>query len=235
MKIRFRIRPVPLLAALACFTASVWLANVQRGRAEQKQSAFDRIVSSRHDTPIQVGALPVDAALLDKRPAIARGRWIADKTILIDNKVHNGVAGYHVITPLRIEGTRMSVLVNRGWIAAPRLRTELPALPEVANVPLEVTGIAQIPPARPFELAPDRGTGPVWQHLTLDRFRQWSGLPLQPVMLLQTDDARDGLARDWLPSESGALKHWGFALLWYLAAVAALVAAFVAVLERKRP
>ena len=158
---------------------------------------------------------------------------MANKSILIDNKVHNGVAGYHVMTPLLIEGTRIGILVNRGWIPAPRLRSELPALPAVSDALVEVTGIARIPPGKVFELAPDGSNGVVWQNLTLEHVRAWSGLQLQPVILLQTDVMNDGLVREWHPEVSGALKHWGFALVWYLAAAAAAVASIVSSVERR--
>ena len=228
MNIQFHLRPVSLLAALACAAVAVTIGNFQRNRAEQKQVAFDRIESARHNAPIQVGGSPVDAALLEQHPAVARGRWLADKSILIDNKVHNGIAGYHVITPLRIEGAGVCILVNRGWIAASRLRSELPVLPPVAETTVEVKGIARMPPAKAYP-----STAAI-SGLTLERFRAWSGLELQPVVLMQTDAADDGLVRDWLPADSGALKHWGFALVWYLAAAAAAIAAAFFSVERRQ-
>jgi len=234
LSIRFRIRPFPLLAALAFVAAAISIGEIQRGRAGQKQHAFDKIESLRHKPPIHVGASPVDVTLLDQHPVIARGRWMAEKSLLIDNKVINGVAGYHVITPLVIEGARIGILVNRGWIAAPRLRSELPVLPALAETNVEVMGVARIPPAKVFELAPDNGQDAVWQNLTLERAGVWSGLELQPVILLQTDMASDGLVRNWQPEESGALKHWGFAFVWYLAAFAAVVAAIVSSVERRK-
>lgn len=233
MKIRIGFRPAPLLAALAFAAAAVMIGNVQRGRAEQKQSDFDRIESARHRAPIQIGASPAEAALLDRQPVAVRGRWVSEKTILIDNRTHNGIAGYHVVTPLRIEGARICILVNRGWIAAPRLRSDLPRLPALTETQANVRGIARLPLENAFELAPDRAPGMVWQHLSLERFRVWSGLVLQPVILLQTDAIEDGLVRDWQPADSGALKHWGFALVWYLAAAAAAVAAVVYSVERR--
>lgn len=234
MKIRLAFRPVPLLAALALSAAAVMIGNLQRGRAEQKQSAFDRLESARHRAPLQIGASPIDAALLDRQPVAARGHWVSEKTVLIDNRTHNGIAGYHVVTPLRIEGAHIGILVNRGWVAAPRLRSELPRLSVLPETPVEVKGIARLPLEKTFELAPDRAEGVVWQHLSLERFRAWSGLVLQPVILLQTDPVEDGLVRDWLPADSGALKHWGFALIWYLAAAAAAIAAAVYSVERRK-
>jgi surfeit locus 1 family protein len=38
--------------------------------------------------------------------------------VLLDYKIHRGRLGYYVVTPLRIEGSAMHVLVNRGWVAA---------------------------------------------------------------------------------------------------------------------
>jgi len=233
LRIRFRLRAGPLLAALACIAVAIAIGNVQRGRAEQKQGVFDRMRDASRNAPIQVGALPADAARLDWHPVVVRGRWLSEKSILIDNKVHNGIAGYHVITPLRIEGANIGILVNRGWIAAPRLRTDLPLPPRLADSMADVQGIARLPPAKAYELAQDRTDGRVWQNLSLERFRGWSGLDLQPLVLLQTDAAGDGLVRDWLPAESGALKHWGFALLWYLAAVLAAMAALLSIVERR--
>lgn len=218
---------------LALFAVAISIGSLQQERAEQKQSAFDRTQSARNRTPINIGAAQVNAVLLDQQPAAVRGRWLVEKSILIDNKSHNGIVGYHLVTPLRIEGASICILVNRGWIAAPRLRSELPALPAVAETAVDVKGIARLPPFKAFELAPDQAQGMVWQNLALERFKAWSGLQLQPVILLQTDAAGDGLVRDWLPSESGALKHWGFAFVWYLTAAAAAVAALFSFAERR--
>ena len=98
---------------------------------------------------------------------------------------------------------------------------------------VEVVGVAQVPPGKAFELAPDRSQGRVWQHLSLERFGAWSGLEFQPIVLLQTNELHDGLVRDWQPADSGALKHWGFALVWYLAAAAAVFAAGMASVEHR--
>lgn len=234
MKIRFAFRPAPLLAAFAFLAAAIAIGNFQLRRAEQKQAAFDQIEAAGHRPPVQIGAAPVDAALLEFQPAAVRGRWMGEKTVLIDNRTHHGIAGYHVITPLRIDGTQIGILVNRGWVAAPRLRSELPQLPVLTETPVEVKGVARRPPEKTFVLAPDRAQGIVWQHLALERFRTWAGIQLQPVILLQTDAADEGFLRDWFPAESGALKHWGFALVWYLAAAVAAIAAIVYSVERRK-
>ena len=45
---------------------------------------------------------------------------------LLDNMLHDGAAGYHVLTALRVRGLRERVLVNRGWVPAGGDRRVLP-------------------------------------------------------------------------------------------------------------
>jgi surfeit locus 1 family protein len=60
----------------------------------------------------------VDPESLRYRRVILRGTYDAPRQVLIDNRLHQERAGYHVITPLRLEGSSMHVLVNRGWLPA---------------------------------------------------------------------------------------------------------------------
>ena len=235
------VENVLLLAAIADPDPVVFLEPKRLYRASKEPVAddgralpLDRCSTLREGRDVTL--VSWGASLVETLAAADR---LADEgfggAVLHAQQGHNGVAGYHVITPLRIEGTSLCILVNRGWIAAPRLRSELPALPAVGESRVDVIGIAHSPSGKAFELAPDRSKGRVWQHLALDRFREWSGLTLQPIILLQTDEVHDGLVRDWQPSESGALKHWGFAIVWYLAAAAAAAGGLVASMERRKP
>ena len=52
---------------------------------------------------------------LEFRRATATGVFQPDDEVLIRSQVHQGVAGFHVITPLLGEGGD-AVLVNRGWV-----------------------------------------------------------------------------------------------------------------------
>src|SRR5690606_5178762 len=97
------------------------------------------------------------------------------------------------------------VLVLRGWVPRdPRERTRLLVVPAPAG-PVSVTGIAQRDLAQALELAASAPPGPgqrIWQNLTVDAYRRWSGLGLQPMLIRQTEPARgpdggfdDGLVR----------------------------------------
>jgi surfeit locus 1 family protein len=73
----------------------------------------------------------------------------------------------------------------------------------------------------------------VWQNLRLDRYRAWSKLELQPIVIQQTNDAGDGLVREWDRLDAGADRHRGYALQWF--SLAALAVVLYVVLNLKRP
>jgi surfeit locus 1 family protein len=134
--------------------------------------------------------------------------------VLLDNRLQAGVAGYHVIMPLRIEGSSMHVLVNRGWVAAGPDRSRLPAIATPGGT-VRVTGIATVP-GRFLELARTDDRGVVWQNLTIDRFRAARQLDVQPVVIEQGDAVDDRLVRDWPRPDFGVARHYGYAVQWFL-------------------
>src|SRR5262249_44832297 len=156
----------------------------------------------------------VDPAAAAFRRASVRGDYVDRYTVLLDNKVHHGVVGYEVVSPLRIAGGDMHVLVDRGWVAAGRTRSKLPRAAAPAGEE-RMEGILVVPSGRFFELAPEAPQGAVWQNLALERYRAWSGLALQPVVIEQTSDAGDGLVREWDRPDAGIARHRSYALQWF--------------------
>jgi len=58
-----------------------------------------------------------------------RGRWLSN-VFLLENQIYAERNGYYVFGVMQLEGAGL-VLVNRGWVAAPALRSELPTVPPV--------------------------------------------------------------------------------------------------------
>jgi surfeit locus 1 family protein len=165
------------------------------------------------------------------RPVRARGVYEPRYGILLDNKVYRGRAGYHIITPLKIDGSDMYVLVVRGWAAGGPTRDVLPEVATPAGVQT-VQGIGMVPSTRVLELKSEPQPGPVWQNLLLDRYRAWSHLKLQPFVIEQTGDAADDLVRDWPRPDLGVEKHRVYMMQWY--AFTALALLLYVVLNFKR-
>ena len=117
---------MPTVVTLLAVAVFVLAGNWQRGRMQQKLALGEQLAAA---TAAPVAPLPagdVDWSAWRFRVVEARGRYDAGRQILVDNRVHAGRAGYHVVTPLVIEDGR-AVLVNRGFVPAGPTRDVLPS------------------------------------------------------------------------------------------------------------
>jgi len=204
----------PTLAALILFVLTLSLGNWQSNRADTKRALQARYDAAVREAPIHVGNTLLDRDSVLYRKLEVEGVFDDAHTILLDNRVLNGVAGYHVLTPLRIDGGPLAILVNRGWVATGRSREQVPAPPTPAGR-VRLEGMAVDPHTRYVELAPTTPQGRVWQNLDFARYAATSGLELQPVLLLQTSSLPDGLQRSWPRPDTGVDTHVSYAFQWY--------------------
>jgi surfeit locus 1 family protein len=210
---QFRPTLSPTLGLIVLVAATVSLGNWQRHRAEEKEALRAQYDLAAREPPIQLAATAADATTWRFRLARASGEFDARAQVLIDNKVHAGQAGYHVVTPLKLAGGSY-VLVDRGWAHAGLRRSELPHVPPPAGT-VTVEGRINLPPARYIELGADKAAGPVWQNLDIARIAASSGLPLVPYIIEQTGEAPDGLVRNWPAPDFGIEQHRSYMVQWY--------------------
>jgi surfeit locus 1 family protein len=218
----------PTVATIVGVAVALALGNWQLDRGAQKRELKAHFDAQAAQPPIHVGAQELSADGMDMRHVEARGVFEPRYAVFIDNRIHRGVPGYHVVMPLKLEGADRYVLVNRGWIARPALRSELPA---VRTPPTTVTieGMAVIPGRRILELSKAVVEGPIWQNLTIPRYRDAMPLKIQPFVIRQESTLDDGLVRAWDPPDFGIEKHYGYAFQWF--ALAATLLGFYAVTQ----
>lgn len=222
----------PTIAAIAGVALVVALGYWQLGRAAEKQALQDRFAERSREPPLKLGAheiRPQDVAL---RRVEARGTFEPAHMVYLDNRIYNGVPGYHVLVPLKISGSSRHVLVNRGWIAANRDRSTVPPV-QSPQGEVAVRGIATVPTGRYLELSPEVVDGSVWQNLALARYREATGLDVHPVLVLQDAAPGDGMVRDWPAPDYGRNTHLAYAFQWFALAVAILVYYLVTNVRRK--
>ncbi len=221
----------PTLAALIFFVLTLSLGNWQSNRADTKRALQARYDAAVREAPIHVGNTLLDRDSVLYRKLEVEGVFDDAHTILLDNRVLNGVAGYHVLTPLRIDGGALALLVNRGWVATGPSREQVPA-PPTPSGRVRLEGMAVDPHTRYVELAPTTPQGRVWQNLDFARYAATSGLELQPVLLLQTSSLPDGLQRNWPRPDTGVDTHVSYAFQWY--SLAATLTALWLIMNVKR-
>lgn len=235
---RYRLRAGlwPTLATLALLPLLAGLGVWQLERAAEKQRLQAEYDRRQQDAAVRLGGDLQDAELLRFRRVQASGRYEPGFQILIDNRVHHGQAGYHVLTPLRLGASDMRVLVNRGWVPVGADRRALPPVPP-PDGEVEVTGIATVPATGGFRLGPAQPAAPGWQtrwqYVDLDAYAASVPFPLQPVVvLLDPDSPAGGYTRQWARLDSGIATHQGYAFQWFSLAVA-LAAIYILVNTRR--
>lgn len=196
----FRPRLWALLAAAAACAAGIALGQWQAGRAAEKRAAQTQL---EHIS--------------------VRGEFLPQHTVLLDNKLRRGRAGYEVVTPLKLAGSAMHVLVKRGWIAAGATRNELPEV-KTSRGEIAVEGVVREHLPRVLQAGPAQ-RGKLRQNLAVEDFAVETGLALLPFVIEQHSRADDGLLREWPRVDAGAEKNEMYSLQWYsLAALAVALA-----------
>ena len=147
-----------------------------------------------------------------------KGKWDDSKQILIDNIINNGIAGYKVLTPLRIDKTNQLILVDRGWIKRSKYREIIPNI-EVMEIDEIVTGILELP-----ELGlvlSDNLVSENWpkvsQTKNLEIISEEYDETIYPMILLADPLLKNSLEYIKItPTNMTPIKHYGYSAQWFL-------------------
>lgn len=236
MKPARRFRPGLIASVAVALLLSLFLSlgYWQLQRAEEKRQLQAEYDTRANGPAVQVERRVQRAEELQFYRVVAKGQYETDYQILIDNRVHQGRVGYHVITPLKLQDSEVRLLVNRGWIALGESRDRLPVIDTPAGLQ-QITGVATVPAEKYFALAqPESGWQRVWQNMDMARYSASVPFPVQPVVvLLDPADAAGGFIRDWSRLDAGISVHQGYAFQWFMLA-AALASIYLFMVLRRR-
>lgn len=155
--------------------------------------------------------------------------------ILLDNQVNNNVVGYHVITPLKIDGQAQYVLVNRGWVKG-NLNREIPAI-ETPTGRQTLEGDLFFPLSKFFTLAEPTTKEivweKVWQHIDMKQYKTQVPFDVKPyVIRLDPKSTAGGFSRNWPIPKDRITVHLGYAYQWFGFALTLFVIYIVLNLKR---
>jgi surfeit locus 1 family protein len=217
-----------LLAIGALFAS---LGQWQLRRADVSRVMLAQFEGGVMEAP--VATLPGALTEADRfRRVEVSGEYHGPPQFLLDNMLHNGAAGYHVLTPLRIAGRREHILVNRGWVPTGGDRRVLPEV-AVGDGPRTLSGRLERLPRPGLRLGTssdqsERGDGVVVvQYPTAGDLIQRLGEPLYDYQLLLDPAAADGYVREWLPPGIAPERHLAYAGQWLALAIGAVAAGLV--------
>ncbi len=194
-------------------------------RADEKEAIAQRIEQRSTMPAMKLDSASVSPQELEYRKILVAGEFLPQWTIYLDNRPHNGVAGFYVVMPMRIAESDRHVLVVRGW--APRDPADRFRVPAVENSDgaVEIEGVARQRTGQLLQLGdpPPLQPGSIVLNVDIEAFAKASGLTLLPIVIEQTSDTGDRLVRDWPQPSAGIEKHLGYAFQWYGLAATALI------------
>lgn len=145
------------LTVVVCISLGRW----QLSRAQEKAALLAQVEAGKRQPPLALMPATPAEALTAWRPASARGHWLSDLTVLLDNRTAGGRPGFWVVTPLALDAD-----------SAP---SQPMAAPGPGSVPVLASG--QLAPPAPSYT----GTGPVVLVLRGWVPRQFPDQPLTTV------------------------------------------------------
>ena len=212
-----------ILTALGV-TVFCLLGNWQLQRAAYKESIENRFEQRLAEDYRLLGA---DEKFddIEYRKLRLKGRFDNSRHFLLDNQLHQGRAGYHVLTPLHLNDRDDIILVDRGWAPWGPRRDPLPEIRPVEN-PAEVVGIAKIPSEPALDLGGVR-LGDSWPqlitHVDIDALRQQYSADLLPMILWLAPERPGHYLREWNPVWLPPEKSRAYAVQWFAFAAVAII------------
>jgi surfeit locus 1 family protein len=204
------------LATLVTMSVTASLGFWQLDRAAQKEGLQAQIEAR---SALPAWAVTDVLAMQDPQEGVHRavrlsGEWVPDATVFLDNRQMQGRTGFLVVTPLRLQGSRQAVLVQRGWVPRDfQDRSRVPEVPTPAGV-TQVEGRLAPPPGKLYELG-EAAAGAIRQNIEVSALAEELGVPLLALSVMQAGTLTDGLLRDWPLVAAGVHKHHGYAFQWF--------------------
>ena len=165
-----------------------------------------------------------DIDSLEFRNATAVGTFDTSEEVLVRSQVHQGKAGWHVLTPLTL-GDGSAVMVNRGWVPLDMDSVPVPARPPSGEVTVpgwvSLTRVRQMGGA----LEPEGRLAQI-ARVDLARLQQQMPFDLLPVYLISDPSGTALPIPPKRPDVSDEGPHLMYAVEWFSFALIGVVGYF---------
>jgi surfeit locus 1 family protein len=191
------------------FSLGLW--QIERGQA--KTTILAEFEDNLSKTPVYLNQ---ESKKWDR--VYVKGKWDNSKQILVDNVINRGIAGYKVLTPLRIIETNQLILVDRGWIKQNKYREILPNI-ELIQADEVVSGILEYPELG-LVLSEDlvsKEWPKISQTKNLEVISKEYDEFIYPMILLADPILKNSLEYIKItPTNMTPTKHYGYSAQWFL-------------------
>jgi cytochrome oxidase assembly protein ShyY1 len=209
--------------SLVMFTyLGVW----QLDREDEKLALMQAVELRLQQAPLSTAALLAVQEDVDGLPVRLKGRYTDGLPLLKDNVVLAGRVGFEVLQLFVDEATDMTFLVNRGFVPMAATRDIRPVIPPTSIELLTLTAHVYVSTAidRDFAVGELKDGLQIVQSTDPKVLRQSLGNNLYPHLLRLDETTPTALPRYWPVTSMSAEKHRGYAIQWFLMAIAVVIA-----------
>lgn len=218
-------RIVAAVVVVALAALFIRLGFWQLDRLKERQAHNAVAAKNLAQGPVDVEDLIADTTGLESiefRTAYAEGEFDHTEEVLIRSQVHNGQAGFHVLTPLvRPDGS--AILVNRGWVPS---KGSVSAEGFHLRPPSRLVGWVSLSQEKPAFGPADPSNGPidVFNRVDIGRIQQQVSYLLDPIYLVMTEPQLEGPPIPVRPPDTtNEGPHLAYAIQWFGFAVIGIV------------
>jgi cytochrome oxidase assembly protein ShyY1 len=224
-----RLPFVATLVTFLCVVIMFALGNWQLQRAEQKTARLIAIEQASKTALVDLQhVLRSNISEMLDMPVNFDGTADGTRYFLLDNKIHEGRVGYHVLVPVQTDSG--TVITNFGWVAATNSRAILPSV-QIDTQKSPYAGVISIPlnNAMVKETALVDGNWPkVLQQTDVKVIQKHYDQEVLPFVVLLNAQETSVFVRNWKAVVMAPEKHMAYAVQWYLLAFAALAVFVIA-------
>lgn len=206
-----------LVGVAVCIRLGFW----QLDRLEQRRTFNAHVQEMRSLPPLNLNSLSDPSALtgMEYRTATASGKYDYTAQIALRNQYYEGQYGYHLLTPLLLDG-QTAILVDRGWIPAEDSTPDAWRKYDEAEDLIVVQGILRLGHRQSFATPPPPHLD-FWVFVDIERISAQMPYSLLPVYLqLDPDEKQMRPPFPYQPTlDLSEGPHLGYAIQWFTFAV----------------
>ena len=159
-------------------------------------------------------------------PVVLKGTFDKKVILLLDNKILDSVVGFEVLQLFR-DQSGLNFIVNRGFVPAPRTRSEKPEIREIDDFAKVLKGYVYQQPKNPYALEPEKVDYKFPQIVQIPNILELSrelDTEISPFIIRMQDNQIGALPRGWQVSNIKPENHQAYAVQWFLMSLAILIA-----------
>jgi len=239
MRKSFRMsKLIGMLLTVLAIAILVKLGFWQLERANQKEQFFADYEQRGQQTVQLNNSMNPQETIPRFTQVTVSGEFLADY-LLLDNQIQAGQVGYHVVGLLQADMDNASriVMVNLGWVPLGKSREVRPQL-QIPQQPLTLTGYFYLPELNSVwganaHLVEHQQKPVRVQQLNASVIGNALQLPIEPYVVLLSEQEEMGWPRAWQPQVMTPEKHRAYAWQWFSLALACLLVFWFASRSKK--